>query len=299
MSCQNNLKQISLASHNHHSAFNKMPPGYLGAGDRTSFRWSGGPFGDQWVGHMVYLFPFMEQDVMYQPYQAVRALDPEQRVPTSDPRRAPWWNDDDYDPTDIDTLWDFAQTELSMMLCPSDNAYEGDSAGVFVAFHTYNCTLTGGYFPTTGGGEFLGRTNYLGVAGGLGDNECGTGWKRLIGVFTNRSTNGFRDMQDGSSNVLLFGEVTGSYPYDVPGQPSARGARQFSMHWGAGGMPTAWGLGGTTPEKWYKFASKHSGGVVNFALGDGAVRGVSNTIDNGLYRNLSGMKDGIVAQLPN
>src|SRR5438132_461596 len=51
MQCQNNLKQIGLALHNHHSTFNKFPMGQKSGTTTANWR--------------VELFPFMEQDNVF------------------------------------------------------------------------------------------------------------------------------------------------------------------------------------------------------------------------------------------
>ena len=297
MSCTNNLKQISLASHNFESAMRRLPPGVLDPTDRLGTAYNP-TRGDQYIGCLVYLFPFMEQDALYQQYASRRELNPDKpqgTVSGSDHPWAAWWRNNDGDPSDIDSLWDFSQTQLSALLCPTDNAYERVTLGQFVFTRQFGCTMSGGYWPSPAS-DFMGRTNYLGNAGGLGNNNCGAYWMQRVGPFFGRSKTEFRDFTDGMSNTLLFGEVTGSYTYDATTR--RRLDRQFSFHWSAGTQVTAWGIGGTDPEQWYKFASKHSGGVINFALGDASVRGISYTIDTALFQNISGMKEGIQAPLP-
>ena len=54
------------------------------------------------------------------------------------------------------------------------------------------------------------------------------------------------------------------------------------------------------PDQWwnhYGFTSNHTGGV-NFAMTDGSVQFISNTIDPNLYRALATRAGGEVAQLP-
>src|SRR5207253_4315312 len=65
-SCQNNLHQIALASHNYQSAFKKFPPG-----TNVSPNSSGGavwapPYSGPYTGSLAYLLPYMEADNVYQ-----------------------------------------------------------------------------------------------------------------------------------------------------------------------------------------------------------------------------------------
>lgn len=297
MQCTNNLKQLALSVHNFESANKKFPPGYMGSGTKSTFAWNNGEFGGQNIGLLTHLMPYLEQGNVYQYVAGIRNLNPKARAvyTSGNDMFRPWWWDDDGDPSDIDTLWDQAQYQFSMFTCPS--APDGDpQTGKFVALHNYNPnptggTVTGGYFGPPDS-DHMGTTNYLGCAGGLGDVT--SSWGVLRGIFYHRSTSGFGEISDGSSNTLMFGESIGSYSYDA-GQ---RTSYDFAQHWSTGPMPTAWGLGGSSPAKWYKYSSEHSGGIVNFAMGDGSVHGLSTNIDNTLYRNLSGAKDGRVAQLP-
>lgn len=292
MQCQNNVKQLSLAVHNFASAHRHLPPGYLGSSDATPRT-----FDQQWIGHLVYLFPFIEQSSVYQPFQDKREMDPLKRktgnTALDGTRFDGWWDDDDYDPKDIDTLWDYQQYRLSSLLCPSDSAYSNTSATA-VILHTYG-TGGSGTVGMTGFGspdmENMGRTNYLGNAGGMGRGGGG-GWTKWIGPFSNRSKTKYGDVLDGLSNTFVFGEVTGAW-----NNASNPTGRTWSFAWTVGPMPTAWGLGGATPHNWYKFNSLHSGKGVNFGLLDGSVHFVPPTIDGPTYRRISGMQDNEVAQL--
>ena len=63
MQCSNNLKQLGLALHAHHSTYSRLPPG--GANDQAPFgvdppssqRW-----GSSWL---VYILPYIEMDNLY------------------------------------------------------------------------------------------------------------------------------------------------------------------------------------------------------------------------------------------
>ncbi|MEZ6136241.1 MAG: DUF1559 domain-containing protein [Pirellulaceae bacterium] len=304
MQCTNNLKQLSLAAHNHESAFKKFPPGYLGTNNGAAQTSTPGgtnaPNGAQWVGHLVYIMPYMEQDSIYQPFPTVRQLDPKAKMSgntTLDGAKFdPWFNDDDYDPSDIDTLWDFAQFRVGAFLCPSDDAYSNSYANAY-RLHNYGPAGNTGTISMSGwllqGTEDLGRTNYLGCAGGMGKTQS-VPWNKWTGIFHNRSQTTFGHITDGASNTFMFGEVTGLWTDSAKPQ-----GRQWSFTWNVGPMATAWGIGGATPYNWYKYNSRHSGGIINFAMGDASVQAVPMTIDGTIYRRLSGMQDSEVAQLPN
>lgn len=297
MQCTNNLKQLGLATHNFESAYKKLPPGYLGSSISRSISDSDSatPNGKQWVGVLPFLFPFIEQGVIYNQYPASRELDPKKQVAGApDPERFErWWRDWDGDPSDADSLWDMAQFRLGFLLCPSDSPYSNTVANVS-RLHTYGPPGRTGTISIRGfsasGTPNLGRTNYLGVAGGMGKTQ--SSWESWLGIFYNRSQTRFGEITDGTSNTLLFGEVTGVWANDT----LATG-RRWSFTWNNGPLPSAWRLGGTDPHDWKKFNSMHSGKIVNFAVADGSVQGIPNTIDRSVFLYLTSKSDGRVASI--
>ncbi|HTN74437.1 MAG TPA: DUF1559 domain-containing protein, partial [Pirellulaceae bacterium] len=75
MQCMNNLKQLGLAAHNFHSAHGKLPPGFLGpvpAQDNIG--------GDQCIGVLAFLLPYLEQQAVYDGVTIEKRLD--LRAPT-------------------------------------------------------------------------------------------------------------------------------------------------------------------------------------------------------------------------
>jgi prepilin-type N-terminal cleavage/methylation domain-containing protein len=300
MSCQNNLKQLALAAHNFESANKKFPPGYMGS-DRTitiTDTAAATPNGRQWIGHLPFLFPYLEQTAIYQVYAAERNLDPNRAWNGTDAAGDFWWWSDDDDPRDMDTIWDASQYRLSFLLCPTADAY-GNSESNYSRLHHWGAvngtsgtisirTFTVASTPT------LGRTNYLGVAGRIGRLGDGNVRNQFTGVFFNRSKTKFGEISDGTSNVLLFGEVTGGWNDEA--KPSGHTA---SFTFNNGSMGTSWGLGGADAHAWFKFNSLHPGKVVNFSLTDGSVKTISPTIEIAVLHNLSAMADGNVASLPN
>jgi hypothetical protein len=112
-------------------------------------------------------------------------------------------------------------------------------------------------------------------------------WDFWHGVFYNRSKESFRDIQDGASNSMLFGENTGGEGSNIGGGP-------YSFSWiGCGALGTAWGLDG---DGWYQYNSDHPG-IVQFCFADGAVHQVSEQTDLDTVMALSGIQDGEVANL--
>ena len=64
MQCANNLKQIGLALHNHHSAFGRFPCG--GAEDQSPFGTATSGFNSKWGSSwLVYILPYMEMGNIY------------------------------------------------------------------------------------------------------------------------------------------------------------------------------------------------------------------------------------------
>jgi prepilin-type N-terminal cleavage/methylation domain-containing protein len=262
MSCSNNLKQIVLASHNYASANSVLPPGYLGPYPTLGMKESGAYSPPQNLGVLAYLLPYVEQSNVYTLMRADWPAD-YMSVKVADPA---WWN--------YNSSWNAAQTRIKIFLCPSDNPYQADVANVVM--NTYPASPTtfsvqyAGFGGMAGGG--LGRSNYCGVSGYAGIN---TGSDSVVGIMQNRSAITLEQFTgaDGTSNTVMFGEAVGD---------ADTGPRTFSDTWmGVGARPTAWGTPtGATNSGWWCFTSKHTG-IVQFAYGDGSVRGIRKGLVSG------------------
>jgi prepilin-type N-terminal cleavage/methylation domain-containing protein len=280
--CTNNLKQLGLAAHNFHDAYNRFPAGFLGSkdppvpADSTS---------NQSSGCILPLLPYMEQQALYDNIHASVSQD------ISTYSAFWWWNAWNSNPAHRR----FAETRINSVLCPSDNAYSNTTA-TFVLHNTYplsasSATIGGWWLLHSDGAGYdrLGRSNYIGCSGHIGAVGI-AGFDRYQGVFTRRSQNQFAHITDGSSNTLLFGEgLFGLEPQPPPAAATAR-VRLYSLSWlGAAAMPTAWGL--DKEKYWYKFSSRHPG-VVQFCFSDGSVKAVPHTTDPPVVKALAGMGDG-------
>jgi prepilin-type N-terminal cleavage/methylation domain-containing protein/prepilin-type processing-associated H-X9-DG protein len=263
--CQNNLKQLALAVHNHHDAFGFFPRNgtnnvagvWTCCTDRA---WS-------WIARSL---PYLEQDNLF------RQAGIDSASITNNPHAA---------------------AVIKTLLCPSDNATQHGSTRAN---------------PWIYGNIRGGPTNYKGVSGSNWcwgdypnngtDGTCdvfyqnGTG--RGDGIFFRTDilfTQTFGNITDGTSNTYMIGE-------DVAGA-SAWLAWPYANHvTGTCAIPpnTFRRLNGTVLQangedgqwQWsYSFRSRHVGGL-NFAMADGSVRFVRDSIPLALYRAFSTKSGG-------
>ncbi len=270
--CKNHLKQIALATHNFHDTYNRFPAAYFGSPHNVLAGGTG--FWDhQWTGLFPQILPQLEQGNLYEQIQVWKGVDlrPDPANPPNFIVETNYWADT--------PSWNAAQAKVSFFRCPSDP--EQANVGVSALIHTYETSPTGAtmtmyYFPPPD--NILAPTSYLGCAGGVGN--LANAWAPRKGIFGSRTKFNMRDITDGTSNTLLFGEVTGG--------------PDFNHTWmGSGFMPQAWGFSTNATQNWYQFESFHTG-TVQFALADGSARGISKNIAAVTYRNLAAMQDGQV-----
>ncbi|MBA4064793.1 MAG: hypothetical protein C0501_13985 [Isosphaera sp.] len=259
--CQNHLKQLAVAVHNYHDANGKLPQtgarNVAGSGSCcTNTAWS-------WVARTL---PYLEQDPLS------RAAGVDSAVITNNP---------------------LAATVVPVLLCPSDNAREHGGTRA-------NPTIYG----TVRGGP----SNYKGVSG---SNWCwgdypNTGKDGTCDVFYQGGTGKgdgifFRTdvlftlklpgVTDGTSNTYLVGEDVAewsawlAWPYGNHATGTcAIPPNVFRNR--ANGEDGQW--------QWsYSFRSRHPGGL-NFALADGSVRFVRQSLPLDLYRAFSTKTGGEV-----
>ena len=295
----------------------RMPPGYLGGlGNQGAGGFFGQNPGAQFLGSLVFCMPFMEQQTIYDQLQTDKRHDnPTSNVfpvapwPNAIPGTVvtPWWNS----PTGPQGQQDYttAQTKLTAFLCPSTNPYTS-SGGTSATLHTYGQNGSGTLeMYIFGGANQIGRTNYIGCAGGLGEipitgGEVGT-WYFWRGIFTNRSSRNMGAILDGTSNTLMFGETVGGRLVSGSGSATIQTKQiQYAHSWiASGAMPTAWNLKFpfnnpvNQTHNWYQYSSQHPGGV-QFAFADGSVKMITYAVDRLKFRHTSGVSDGILVNEP-
>ncbi|HEY1186396.1 MAG TPA: DUF1559 domain-containing protein [Gemmata sp.] len=262
MSCQNNLKQITLGALNYESANGFLPPGisnsHADAYPVPTSNFGGGTTGNSQAGALAFILPYVEQNNVYVQFNAGCFTFP----------ATAGWN---YLPGP-------AQARIKNFLCPSDSVESATSVNVLAWMQYYPGGMT---YYSFGAGTDFGKTNYASNAGYLGNMP---GWDAYVGPFGVNTKTKLTSITDGTSNTLAFGEALGG------GKTAS--SRSYAPTWAGGfNLPTAWGL--TDSPNWTTYGSMHSG-VVNFALCDGSVRSLSVSSNSGVFTKASGMTDGTV-----
>jgi len=255
--CVNHHKQLGIGAHNFENIFRRFPPGYLGPMPQAAVP----PYSGQFTGCLAFLLPYLELDNVW------RQMDSDRASSTG--------GISVYDITRVgdgywarNSAWAMAQTQIGLFVCPDDLPYTKPNPWQFMVFY-YQAPFAymDGIYADDGSGNVLGRTNYLGVAGVYGHDNY-TFIDQYQGVFWNRSKIDFRDITDGTSHTLLFGESMGGI--------GSASAPPVSMAWvGAGVMWTGMGL--SDMPNGGQFSSYHPG-VVNFCLVDGSARTISTKV---------------------
>ena len=273
--CKNNLKQLGLALHNYHDTHSVFPPGAVSTiTAMTGSNWctAAASTASQRAPWTVLILPFIDQSPLYQQFRFEEAFTSWSSYNGSTTNHSAW------------------NHSLTAYKCPSD--------------------------PISGGESVTG--NYRGVQGGLTSpaTHCGgtgaTGRHFYTnGILTINGKNGFRNITDGSSNVLLVGESH----YNT-----VRANTSTSAYWGwastancsssAVSGPLTGAEGGINsspidpskgdPREYqsHHFGSFHVGGA-HFLLADGSVHFLNENMDLTTFRRLGIRDDGLpVGGLP-
>jgi len=303
--CQNHMKQIGLAAHNYESSFKSLPAGIVGP-PNPLVSVSGDAAGHgSLLGCLVPLLPYVEQENVY------RVISPALITPygrMDDPANTnpalPYWFDNPYPPT---VMYTAGKTEIKPFRCPADPKGEPDNNafgatalanGYILGMMIRNLApstvvTTGWYYEDYNSVETLmplATTNYVGCAGlGRGDHP---NWSRYEGVFVNRNPKSIVKVLDGSSNTILFTEVSGRT------NTSGRN-NQYAHSWiGASTISPGYGTATGETALVYQMSSYHTA-IVNVVMGDGGVRPIRagiprNTTDPSwlALQALGGANDG-------
>jgi prepilin-type N-terminal cleavage/methylation domain-containing protein len=311
--CRNNLKQLGVAAHNYHDIYNQLPPGTIMPfrSDLTT-RNLNVPFKN--ISCMALILPQIDQAPLFNQLNFSLAMAPPQLESPGGPEGG-WPNAN----TNAGR-----NTVLSAYLCPSDNVG--------------NSLLTAGDVNHHDTGGAVGRTNYQPCGGSRGwtTNQTYTvhansqrnlsainaAWTQIRdrGMFGHNGSANFRDVNDGTSNTCMFGEVrqqigtntqkgivnnehssswccyrhcTGFINVHPDNDPNHINNIRYFIN-GARDVPGMTGSGATASVAHHGGAasSAHVGGA-HFVMGDGAVKFLSENMDRYLYAFLQFTADGI------
>lgn len=278
--CKNNLKQLGLALHNYHDTFGKFPSGFVSNawpspgsdGQTTELScWSWGAM----------ILPYLDQANLYNTVQpgtislaANLAAGGAQRTALTTP--------------------------LAGFLCPSDPGPGLNDFSRSYASGSPQDTDFGTYDrrATSNGTDriAIATSHYVGIAD---SGDSGTpawlpgAFGPPLGTFYANSSRGIRDIIDGTSNTLIVGERAFRFEGLNVGAGNAlgfgitsdNGAQYIGSYSRSAlaiyGIPY-WGINQSVTNANHQtrgFSSNHVGGV-QFLLGDGSVRFLSDNIDH-------------------
>mgnify|MGYP002632026003 CR=1 FL=1 len=276
--CKNNMKQIGLALHNYHETHGVFPPGAIATTTTSSAYdvWGDagsttdpGMHGTSWA---VQILPFVDQAAIYNQ-----------------------WNFN----TNVFGNRSVAETNLPVFYCPTRRSKVRKLDGSIMlganprAGTPTNRFVKGGcdYGVCIGGGNgwadgdiihLTHRTDAL--VGTFGGGSTG-----FLGMFSVNSDTAIRDVDDGTSNTIMAGEIQKLHG---PGAP-----KTSQDSWAAGGVATMFdtGISGGTSggfnNNFYQSAGSDHVGGAHFGFGDGSVRFLSENMSSQVFLEL-GTADG-------
>ncbi len=274
--CQDKLHNLAIAVHNCQDAMGRLPY------NNSPNDWGYGDDGRSW-SWISMLLPYFEQANLY---NAGSLGTPWSGYSGTNPPPPPTFRF-----MDVPAVHG---TVIKALVCKSDNS-------VNPSFNRANGSTSGG----------CGITNYKGVSG------SNWAWGTYVNAGPTGNTNGLdagdgmfyrhdsrrplrlENMQDGTSNILMIGEdipdnnvhcgwTRSNYSVGTCAIPLNRGvtAQQLAALGGAGNWPEL-----------YSFRSRHTNGA-NFAMADGRVVFISQSIDLNVYRALASQSGGEVVNVP-
>jgi prepilin-type N-terminal cleavage/methylation domain-containing protein len=283
--CRNQLKQLGLALHNYHDTFSVMPPGVINPGIDTvaALPWTSTcSVNCRNTPWSLMILPYIDQAPLYNQINFSLPMTKAQRSGTGPA-------------TDQGAL--FATTDIPIWKCPSDPPYLNPITIAGTAHYAITNGRRSSYWFPAISADVSVRVLY--------SNE-GITTKSMFGI--NGATN-LSGVIDGASNTMMlvespylkhsnnYGPFWTGWNYTTGlrvNSPPINGHWTPAITWGGNCTnrpeivcPTAWGMG-----------SMHTGGM-HVAMGDGAVKFVSENIDLATFRAAITIRNAEVLNLDN
>lgn len=268
--CKNNLKQVGLALHNYHDTHNTFPPGNI----RGALAVGHGP--TAWV----HILPYVDQAPQYN------------RINFSTP--GTWWHGTGGPPPGGPHGTTFNGFKVNGFICPSSPLTDVRS------------------FTNGGVTTVWQRGSYTLIEGAVGISEVSTsnGIRSDSGMFTRDRNFNFRDMTDGSSNIVMVAEQsnwgrdaanTNNVEYRSDGGDSLWMGTDYSTGRCFGTTTVRYAIntrnstlsGASQQNCNTPIQSAHTGGA-HVLIGDGTVKFLSENMNFDTLRFLAARADGNV-----
>lgn len=287
LQCSNNLKQMGLSAHNHLTAIKHFPTNGWG------WYWIGDPDrGAGWKqpgGWIFNLLPYCEQTAVYNL----------QSGKTGTAR--------------LDAAKQMLETPIDMFNCPSRRAPRARKIGTSTPdqakpnFTSVTTVVSFADYAANGGDTFLtaesggGSLNYRGGDNQAQNDQNKAGFDKIAGlstgVFYPGSMVSERDIRDGLSNTIMFGEkYINPEDYDEANNGGDNesmyiGDNEDIVRWSGPSYPPMADTKGVNTS--YNWGSAHTGGL-NVVLCDGSVRTITYSVDLELLRRVGSKSDNQV-----
>lgn len=312
VTCQNQLRQLGLASRQYETARGYLPIGTLGfpapyVFDRVEdLDWQN-PSSDrfwksaQHTAVWVHLLPQLERGSIFDQLPAI-LHNPNQTYAeyvSANPGAPAWIGE-------LPNVEELSTRSLPIFMCPSDSLVSSPQDGALAMTATqpsYSTQLRSDFIMPElatfllrqpGGSNYVANVGAHGAGGGTETRPAG-----YSGPFTSRRGIRLASVRDGQSNTIYFGETLGAIE---------NRRRTIFQSWMFGGLvrgrgALAWqeNIAPESPEfllfgdsTWAHpggFGAHHPSGV-NFTFGDGSIRQLSRMTHHELMYNLSGVADG-------
>jgi prepilin-type N-terminal cleavage/methylation domain-containing protein len=290
--CGNNLKQVGTALHAHQASHGVFPPAGRGYGWCTLPNGEGDSHIYNSNG-LVTLLPYLDLASLYDSFNHEQAFAGHsttggcvsQNNTTGTTVGNPQTNGNGV----------LAGTLLSIFLCPSDIRPSGslERGSIYSS-----CDRPG---KATNYDFVVGDRNKLVPCNWWRVSATTSGWTTTQRMFGENSTTTPAHVRDGLGNTFAIGETTlqytnggglaWAYRAHVQNGINPGGSEPGINLWWTAGRPQCVPKAGVACTWWANAASNHPGGC-SFAMGDGAVRFVSDQTGATVLENLSSMRDG-------
>jgi prepilin-type N-terminal cleavage/methylation domain-containing protein len=253
MSCSNNLKQLTLALHNHHDAIGRFPMGATWNPATSYYAWPRS-------GWNYSLFPYIEQDNLYKMLPASAGSQ----------QWYPWFSAEATNPNGP------TRVTIATWLCPSDS-------GVMFNVQPWGTFSLGNYHAVFGGmnlGQAVaanpGTRSAFGINFGARFSDIKDGTSNTMVLTEYLRSRGASNDQRG----MPWGDQPGYGQVYTQLSPNSNSPDFLYQGWcdnqPAAGLPCISGDWG--PNNHVGARSRHTGGI-NVGLADGSIRFVSNNVD--------------------